>query len=97
MARRYLVTGGAGFIGSTFIRYLFQHEPDALITNLDALTYAGVEATVSELNEHPNHHFVKGDIKDSELIDQLLQSQDVVVNFAAESHVDRSIADPPPS
>jgi len=94
MSRKYLITGGAGFIGSNFIRYLFQHEPDAVITNLDALTYAGVEATVTELDEHPNHQFVKGDIRDSELVDKLVQGRDIVVHFAAESHVDRSITGP---
>nr|MDP9494846.1 GDP-mannose 4,6-dehydratase [Actinomycetota bacterium] len=96
MARKYLVTGGAGFIGSNFIRYLIEHEPDATVTNLDALTYAGVPATVAELDEFPNHHFVKGDIRDAELIDELVPGHDVVVHFAAESHVDRSISGPEP-
>jgi len=94
MARRYLVSGGAGFIGSNFIRYLLRHEPDALITNLDALTYAGVSATVAELDEYPAHRFVKGDIRDPELVNEVVREQDIVVHFAAESHVDRSIADP---
>ncbi len=96
MARKYLVTGGAGFIGSNFIRYLIEHEPDATITNLDALTYAGVPATVAELDDFPNHHFVKGDIRDAELIDELVPGHDVIVHFAAESHVDRSISGPEP-
>jgi dTDP-glucose 4,6-dehydratase len=96
MARKFLVTGGAGFIGSNFIRYLFQHEPDAEITNLDTLTYAGVPATVDELDAHPNHHFVKGDILDSELVDEVVPGHDVIVHFAAESHVDRSISGPAP-
>lgn len=96
MARRYLVTGGAGFIGSNFIRYLMEHEPDATVTNLDALTYAGVPATVEELDRHPNHEFVKGDITDGELVDELMPGHDVIVHFAAESHVDRSIAGPSP-
>jgi dTDP-glucose 4,6-dehydratase len=94
LARRYLVTGGAGFIGSNFIRYLLQHEPEARITNLDALTYAGVPATVAELDESPNHTFVKGDIRDGALVDELMPGHDVVVHFAAESHVDRSIEGP---
>ncbi|HHC08658.1 MAG TPA: dTDP-glucose 4,6-dehydratase [Actinobacteria bacterium] len=93
-ARRYLVTGGAGFIGSNFIRYLFEHEPDAVVTNLDALTYAGVPATVAELDEHPNHRFVEGDVRDAGLVDELVPGHDVVVHFAAESHVDRSISSP---
>ena len=96
MARKYLVTGGAGFIGSNFIRYLLGEEPDAQITNLDAMTYAGVTATVNQLDEFPNHEFVKGDIRDVELVNQLVPGHDVVVHFAAESHVDRSIAGPGP-
>lgn len=96
MARRYLVTGGAGFIGSNFIRHLLEAEPDAMITNLDALTYAGVPATVAELDEHPNHHFVKGDIRDAELAGEVMPGHDLVVHFAAESHVDRSIWGPAP-
>lgn len=96
MTRRYLVTGGAGFIGSNFIRHLFRNEPDAVITNLDALTYAGVPATVAELDEHPNHHFVKGDIRDPDLVGEVMSGHDVVVHFAAESHVDRSIIGPAP-
>ena len=94
MPRRYLVTGGAGFIGSNFIRYLAAHEPDAEVTNLDLLTYAGVKATVDELNELDSHTFVQGDIRDSSLVDGLVKGKDVVVNFAAESHVDRSIDGP---
>jgi dTDP-glucose 4,6-dehydratase len=96
MARRYLVTGGAGFIGSNFIRHLFTNEPEATVTNLDALTYAGVPATVAELDEHPNHRFVKGDIRDPELVGDVMPDHDVIVHFAAESHVDRSIVGPAP-
>jgi dTDP-glucose 4,6-dehydratase len=92
--RRYLVTGGAGFIGSNFVRYLFENEPDAEVTNLDLLTYAGVQATVDELDQDPRHTFVKGDIRDVELVDDLMPDHDVVVHFAAESHVDRSILGP---
>jgi len=94
--RRYLVTGGAGFIGSNFVRYVFEHEPDSTITNLDLLTYAGVPATVTELEANPNHEFVKGDIRDEDLVDDLVPGHDVIVHFAAESHVDRSIAGPSP-
>ncbi len=94
MSRTYLVTGGAGFIGSNFIRRILRDEPDARITNLDAMTYAGVPATVAELDAHPRHRFVEGDIRDPDLVDGLLPGHDVVVHFAAESHVDRSIAGP---
>ena len=94
MSRRYLITGGAGFIASNFIRLVLDGEPDATVTNLDALTYAGVAATVEELDQDPRHTFVKGDIRDSELVEEILPGHDVVVNFAAESHVDRSIEGP---
>jgi dTDP-glucose 4,6-dehydratase len=94
MTRKYLVTGGAGFIGSNFIRRVIAEEPDALITNLDLMTYAGVQATVGELDEYPAHRFVKGDIRDVGLVDEIMPGHDVVVHFAAESHVDRSIAGP---
>ena len=94
MGRRYLITGGAGFIGSNFIRRVLEHEPDATITNLDAMTYAGVPATVTELDELAGHTFIKGDIRDPDLVDEVVPGHDVVVHFAAESHVDRSIAGP---
>ncbi|MGB9358639.1 MAG: dTDP-glucose 4,6-dehydratase [Acidimicrobiia bacterium] len=94
MSRRYLVTGGAGFIGSNFIRYLLAHEPDAQITNLDAMTYAGVPATVAELDESAQHTFIRGDIRDRSLVEDVIPDHDVVVHFAAESHVDRSIDGP---
>ena len=94
MARRYLITGGAGFIGSNFIRRVLDQEPDAAVTNLDAMTYAGVPATVAELDELPGHTFIKGDIRDASLVDEVVPGHDVVVHFAAESHVDRSIPGP---
>ncbi len=94
MTSRYLITGGAGFIGSNFARMILETEPDALVTNLDLLTYAGVKATVDELDAFENHTFVQGDIRDAELIEELVPGHDVVVNFAAESHVDRSIDGP---
>jgi dTDP-glucose 4,6-dehydratase len=96
MGRNYLITGGAGFIGSNFIRYLFEHEPDASVTNLDLLTYAGVPATVDELDSDPRHTFVKGDIRDAELVGEVMPGHDVIVHFAAETHVDRSITGPGP-
>ena len=94
MGRRYLVTGGAGFIGSNFIRHVLANEPGATVTNLDALTYAGVKATADELDALGRHTFVLGDIRDTELVDGLMADHDVVVHFAAESHVDRSIDGP---
>jgi dTDP-glucose 4,6-dehydratase len=94
MGRRYLITGGAGFIGSNFIRRVLESEPDATVTNLDAITYAGVPATVAELEELGGHTFIKGDIRDADLVDEVVPGHDVIVHFAAESHVDRSIAGP---
>lgn len=94
MGKKYLVTGGAGFIGSNFIRRLLREEPESVITNLDAMTYAGVQTTVDELDEYPNHEFIRGDIRNAELVDDVVPGHDVVVHFAAESHVDRSIEGP---
>lgn len=94
MSRRILVTGGAGFIGSNFIRLLLEREPSTLVTNLDALTYAGVAATVDELDTDRRHRFVHGDVRDADLVGRIMEGHDIVVHFAAESHVDRSIAGP---
>ena len=94
MGRSYLVTGGAGFIGSNFVRYVLGAEPEATVTNLDLLTYAGVRATVDELDALGRHTFVHGSISDAALVDSLVANHDVVVHFAAESHVDRSIEGP---
>lgn len=94
MGRKYLVTGGAGFIGSNFVRLVLDREPQATVTNLDALTYAGVKSTVDELDGSGRHTFVHGDIRDRDLVNSLMPGHDVVVNFAAESHVDRSIEGP---
>lgn len=91
MTRRYLVTGGAGFIGSNFVRYVIANEAGASVTNLDALTYAGVRETVAELDTLPGHRFVHGDIRDRQLIEEVVPGHDVIVHFAAETHVDRSI------
>jgi len=96
MTRSYLVTGGAGFIGSNFIRQLLAEEPAATVTNLDLLTYSGVAATVAELDADSRHTFVRGDIRDAGTVDGVVAGVDVIVNFAAESHVDRSILGPRP-
>jgi len=94
---KLLVTGGVGFIGSNFIRHIRQEHPDWEITNLDKLTYAGNLENLKDIQDQPGYHFVKGDIADRKLVDKLLgQGVDVIVNFAAESHVDRSILDASP-
>jgi len=87
---RILVTGGAGFIGSNFVRYLLEQTDDS-VTTLDALTYAGDRANLDGVRSHPDHEFVEGDIRDQALVSELVADADAVVNFAAESHVDRSI------
>jgi len=91
-----LVTGGAGFIGSNFIFYMLDQHPDYRIVCLDALTYAGNLKTLEPVMDNDNFRFVKGDIGDREFIFDLFAEEDfdIVVNFAAESHVDRSIEDP---
>ncbi len=92
-----LVTGGAGFIGSNFILYILREHPDWEIVNLDKLTYAGNLENLSSVESNHQYHFVKGDIADRGLIDKILdEGFDVMVNFAAESHVDRSILDSSP-
>ena len=87
---RLLVTGGAGFIGSNYVRFVLENREDSVVT-LDALTYAGSLDNLEGLVDHPRHEFVEGDIRDQELVEELMSDVDVVVNFAAESHVDRSI------
>jgi dTDP-glucose 4,6-dehydratase len=91
-----LVTGGAGFIGCNFVRYLLAHEPAARVVNLDALTYAGSLSNLKNLNDGGRYTFVQGSIDDAGLVKQTLEQHaiDAVVNFAAESHVDRSITGP---
>jgi dTDP-glucose 4,6-dehydratase len=94
--KNLLVTGGAGFIGSNFVRYLLKAEPDVKIINLDALTYAGSLENLNDLNGNDRHSLVVGDISDRPLVDELLRKHriDTVVHFAAETHVDRSILGP---
>ena len=93
--KNVLVTGGAGFIGSNFVHYMLENS-DALIVNLDALTYAGNLENLEDVRDHKNYRFVKGDIRDKALVEQIFADYDIdtVVNFAAESHVDRSIVEP---
>lgn len=89
-----LVTGGAGFIGSNFILYWMEKYPNDEIINLDALTYAGNLENLKAVESNPNYTFVKGDICDALLVDSLVKDVDLIVHYAAESHVDRSIIDP---
>ena len=86
-----LVTGGAGFIGSNFVRHALEAHPDWRITNLDKLTYAGRMETLKDVLDHPRHRFVRGDIADAAVAAPLVKASDIVVHFAAETHVDRSI------
>ncbi|HOZ23019.1 MAG TPA: GDP-mannose 4,6-dehydratase, partial [bacterium] len=93
--KRYLVTGGAGFIGSNFIHYLLaKYGSEVEIVNVDKLTYAGNLDNLKDIAAAPNYRFVHGDICDARLMDELIPPVDIVVNFAAESHVDRSIGAP---
>lgn len=94
--KHILVTGGAGFIGSNFVKYLLNVNDDCVITNMDLLTYAGNLANLEEVAQNPRYRFIRGDIRDNNLVDELFNTYhlDTVVNFAAESHVDRSITEP---
>src|SRR6188474_830613 len=87
-----LVTGGAGFIGSNFVRHALATHADWRVTTLDKLTYAGRIETLADVMDHPRHAFVRGDIADEVVATPLVQRSHVVVHFAAETHVDRSIA-----
>jgi dTDP-glucose 4,6-dehydratase len=96
MSKTYLVTGGCGFIGSNFIHHILSVEDDANIVNLDKLTYAGNLKNHAHLESNPYYHFVKGDICNQELVEHLFEkfNPDYLINFAAETHVDRSIGKP---
>ena len=91
---RVLVTGGAGFIGSNFIRLLLSGPREYQVINLDKLTYAGNLANLADLEQNPNYQFVQGDIADAKIVETVAAEVDVIVNFAAETHVDRSIGNP---
>ncbi len=93
---KVLVTGGAGFIGSNFVHYWLKTHPEDEVVNFDKLTYAGNLENLSDLKDNPNYKFVKGDIANSDDVKKAMEGVDIVVNFAAESHVDRSIQDPAP-
>lgn len=91
---KILVTGGLGFIGTNFIKYWFETHPNDQIVNLDKITYAANPTNLDEFANNSNYSFVKGDILDTELLDKIIPGTDLIVHFAAETHVDRSIDDP---
>lgn len=91
---KMLVTGGAGFIGSNFIRYWLRQHPEDEVVNFDALTYAGNLANLADVEDNPNYSFIKGDIADAEAVAAAMQGVDTVVHYAAETHVDRSVTGP---
>ncbi len=91
---KLLVTGGAGFIGSCFIRHILNKYPDYKVINLDILTYAGNLANLKDIESNPNYNFIQGDICDKKVVMDLMSQVDCCLNFAAESHVDRSITGP---
>ena len=91
---KLLVTGGAGFIGSCFVRHILNKYPDYKVINIDALTYCGNLANLKDIENNPNYKFIHGNICDKKLVRELISQVDCVVNFAAESHVDNSIKNP---
>ena len=94
--KKFLITGGCGFIGSNFIHYLLDNELSSQIINLDKMTYAGIKHNLSTIEHHDNYHFIKGDICNKSIVRDILNkyNPDVLVHFAAETHVDRSIDQP---
>ena len=92
--KKFIVTGGAGFIGSNFVRLFLREHPDYSVTVLDKLTYAGNLANLKDMEGNPRLRFVKGDICDASMVDELASEHDCILNFAAESHVDRSLLEP---
>jgi dTDP-glucose 4,6-dehydratase len=91
---KLLITGGCGFIGSNFIRYILNKYPNYSIVNLDKLTYCGNPENINDVEDNPNYKFVNGNICDEQLVNELVKDVDIIVHFAAESHVDNSIKDP---
>ena len=92
---RILVTGGAGFIGSNFLRYIIEKYPDYKVVNLDKLTYAGNLENLRDVKNNSNYRFIRGDICDKKTVDSVVKAGvDAILNFAADSHVDRSILGP---
>lgn len=91
---KVLITGGAGFIGSHFVKYILKKYKNYFVINLDKLTYAGNLENLSDIKNHPRYEFIKGDICNEKLVKRIIKECDIIVNFAAQSHVDRSINDP---
>ena len=93
---KILVCGGAGFIGSAFIRNYLNNNPNDIITNLDSLTIGSNLQNLKAIENNPNYSFVKNDIRNEQIVQEISKDKDIIINFAAESHVDRSIANPKP-
>jgi len=94
MENRFVVTGGAGFIGSNFLRMMIKKYPNYNFVNIDRLTYSGNINNLTDIEEKPNYSFIKADICDENAMAEIIQEGDIIINFAAESHVDNSIKDP---